>query len=141
MTDPKAIAVQSFRLIETGDIALAQRIIAPHFINEEADDDTEDVARRLAGPSGFLATSQWLRNAFSNLRFELQETLAEGGTVVAVATMTGEHTGCFNGIEATGTRINHKQVHIFAVADGKITHHRAVRDDLGLLLQLGCKLS
>jgi hypothetical protein len=28
-------------------------------------------------------------------------------------------------------------VHIFTVADGRITHHRAVRDDLGLLLQLG----
>ena len=33
--------------------------------------------------------------------------------------------------------ISHKQVHIFTVADGLITHHRAVRDDLGLLLQLG----
>ncbi|MGO9155021.1 ester cyclase [Mycobacterium sp.] len=42
-----------------------------------------------------------------------------------------------NGIEPTGKRIRHEQVHIFRVADGQITHHRAVRDDLGLLLQLG----
>jgi hypothetical protein len=34
-------------------------------------------------------------------------------------------------------RISHQQVHIFTVAGGRITHHRAVRDDLGLLLQLG----
>jgi predicted ester cyclase len=56
---------------------------------------------------------------------------------MVAATMMGKHTGPFNGIEATGRRINHKQVHIFTVADGQVVHHRAVRDDLGLLLQLG----
>jgi predicted ester cyclase len=56
---------------------------------------------------------------------------------MAAAIMTGKHTGLFNGIAPTGRPITHKQVHIFAIADGQITHHRAVRDDLGLLLQLG----
>ncbi|OIN82316.1 ester cyclase [Mycobacterium malmoense] len=124
-------------MIETGDEELAQRIIAPGYVNQEADDDPDDVERRLLGPAGFLATSRWLRDAFSDLRFELQETAAEDEIVIAAAAMTGEHTGVFNGIEPTGKRINHKQVHIFTVAGGQITHHRAVRDDLGLLLQLG----
>jgi predicted ester cyclase len=137
MTDPKTIALQSFRLIENGDSELAQKIIAPDFINQEADDDPEDVERQEHGAAGFLATSQWLRRAFSNLRFEHQETLAEGNTVIAVSTMIGEHSGVFNGIEPTGKRIEHKQVHIFTITDGQITHHRAIRDDLGLLLQLG----
>jgi predicted ester cyclase len=137
MTDTKAIACQSFRLIETGDPQLAERIIAPDFVNQEADDDPEDVERQQHGPAGFLATSRWLRDAFANLRFELQETLAEGDTVMAAAIMTGTHTGMFNGIAPTGRAITHKQVHIFTVADGRITRHRAVRDDLGLLLQLG----
>jgi predicted ester cyclase len=137
MTNPKAVALESFRLIETGDKELAQRIIAPDFVNQEADDDPDDVERQAPGPAGFLATSQWLRNAFSGLRFELQETVSEDGLVMAAATMTGEHTGPFNGIEPTGKRISHRQVHIFTVSDGQITHHRAVRDDLGLLLQLG----
>jgi predicted ester cyclase len=137
MTSPKTVALESFRLIETRDPQLAQRIIAPDYVNREADDDPDDPERRLPGPAGFLATSQWLRDAFSDLRFELQETVAEEGLVVAAATMTGEHTGPFHGIEPTGRRIQHKQVHIFTVADGQITGHRAVRDDLGLLLQLG----
>jgi predicted ester cyclase len=137
MTDAKAIARESFRLIETGDTELAQHIIAPDFINQEAEDDPEDVERQQHGPAGFLATSRWLRDAFSNLRFELQETVAEGDTVMAAAVMTGQHTGLFNGIAPTGRPIAHKQVHIFTIADGQITRHRAVRDDLGLLLQLG----
>jgi predicted ester cyclase len=139
MTDAKDIARQSFRLIETGDAELAQRIIAVDFVNDEAKDDPEDPERQQHGPEGFLATSRWLSQAFSNLRFEIQETLAEGDTVMAAATMTGEHSGVFNGIAPTGRQIAHKQVHIFTVTDGQITRHRAVRDDLGLLLQLGWK--
>jgi hypothetical protein len=30
-----------------------------------------------------------------------------------------------------------EQPEFFSVVNGQITHHRAVRDDLGLLLQLG----
>jgi predicted ester cyclase len=137
MTDTKTIARESFRLIETGDGELAQHIIAPDFVNEEAEDDPGDVERQQHGPAGFLATSRWLRDAFSNLCFELQETVAEGNTVMAAATMTGEHTGPFNGIAPTGRPITHRQVHIFTITEGQITNHRAVRDDLGLLLQLG----
>jgi len=135
--DPKTIALQSFRLIETGDADLAERIVAPEYVNDEADDDPEDVERQRHGPAGFLATSGWLRNAFSDLGFQHHETLAEAGTVIAVSTMTGRHTGVFNGIAPTGTRIHHKQVHIFTIAADRITRHRANRDDLGLLLQLG----
>jgi len=124
-------------LIETGDVQLAERIIAPDYVNEEAGDDPEDVQRQLPGPAGFLAASQWLRDAFSHLSFELQESAVEDHVVMVAAIMTGEHTGQFNGIPATGRRIHHKQVHIFSVADGRIARHRAVRDDLGLLLQLG----
>jgi predicted ester cyclase len=137
MTDPKTVAYQSFRVLETGDEELARQIIAPGFVNQEADDDPEDTERRQHGPAGFLATGQWLRNAFSGLRFEHKETAADGRTVLAATTMTGTHTGTFNGIEPTGRAITHEQVHIFTVIDGQITLHRAVRDDLGLLRQLG----
>lgn len=139
MTDTKAIAHRSFRLIETGDPELAEQIIAPDFINAEAEDDPDDVERQQRGPAGFLATSHRLRDAFSDLHFELQETVAEGATVMPAAGMTGQHSGVFNGIAPTGRTIAHKQVHIFTVADDQIARHRAVRDDLGLLFQLGWK--
>jgi predicted ester cyclase len=82
-----------------------------------------------------------LRDAFSDLRFELKETVADGELVMAAAVMTGRHTGPFNGIAPTGRPISHNQVHIFTIPNGQITRHRAVRDDLGLLFQLGAKLA
>jgi hypothetical protein len=35
MADTRTIARESFRIIETGDEELAQRIIAPNFVNAE----------------------------------------------------------------------------------------------------------
>jgi predicted ester cyclase len=137
MIHNKAIAQQSFRLIETADLELAEQIVARGYVNEEAEDDPDDTERQLRGPAGFLATSRWLCEAFSDLRFDVQEIIAEGETVMAAAVMTGRHTGTFNGIAPTGRPIAHRQVHIFTIADGQIRRHRAVRDDLGLLLQLG----
>jgi steroid delta-isomerase-like uncharacterized protein len=135
----KELARASFELIETGDAETARRIIHPDFINHEAADDPGDAERQVTGPAGFLATGTWLREAFSDLRFELHEMAVDGETVMAASVMTGQHDGTFQGIPPTGRTFTQQQVHIFTTTDGRIISHRAVRDDLGLLLQLGWK--
>ena len=132
----KAAALASFRLIERADPALADEIIDRAFINREAEDD-DDTARLLPGPAGFVATARWLNEAFSDLRFEPQETAAEADVVMVAALMRGRHTGFFQGIAPSGRDFAQKQVHVFHLRSRRITEHRAVRDDLGLLLQLG----
>jgi predicted ester cyclase len=132
----RRVALESFRVIETGDAALADRIIAPDFINREADDDPDQRERQLAGPSGFMATARWLSAAFSDLRFKPIETLAEDERVAVLATMTATHTGSFQGIAPTGKRLQQHQFHLFRLRAGKIIEHSAQRDDLGLLLHL-----
>jgi predicted ester cyclase len=130
------VALESFRVIETADPALADRIIAADFVNREADDDPDQPDRQLAGPSGFMATALWLSAAFSDLRFEPIETLAEDERVAVLAMMTGTHTGTFQGIAPTGKRLQQRQFHLFRLRAGKIIEHSAQRDDLGLLLHL-----
>ena len=130
------MALESFRVIETGNAALADRIIAPEFINREADDDPDEPERQLAGPSGFMATARWLSAAFSDLRFEPIETLAEDERVAILANMTGNCTGTFQGIAPIGRRVQQRQFHLFRLRAGKIIEHSAQRDDLGLLLHL-----
>jgi predicted ester cyclase len=139
-TNGKQLASRSFRLIETGDAALAETIIAPDYTNHEAADDPEQPARQLRGPIGFLATSPWLRDAFPELAFHEREVTVDGPTVLAATTMTGRRTGTFQGIPATGRSFEQNQVHIFQIVASQITSHRAVRDDLGLL-QLGWRPS
>lgn len=133
----KQAVLESFRVLETGNSAAAAQIIAPDFINREADDDPDRPDRGLRGPAGLIATSRWLSETFSDLRFGHHEVVAEDERVVVVATMTGTHTGTVQGIPPTRKRFQQRQFHLFRMRAGQIVEHLALRDDLGLLRQLG----
>ena len=93
----KQVVLESFHVLETGDSGAADRIVAPDFINREADDDPDRPDRGLRGPAGLIATSRWLSETFSDLRFDHHELIAEDERVVVLATMTGIHTGTVQG--------------------------------------------
>ena len=133
----KQVVLESFRVLETGDSGAADRIVAPDFINREADDDPDRPDRGLRGPAGLIATSRWLSETFSDLRFDHYELIAEDERVVVLATMTGIHTGTVQGISPTRKRFQQRQFHLYRMRAGQITEHLALRDDLGLLRQLG----
>ena len=52
-------------------------------------------------------------------------------------THKGEASMPWGKISPTGKPFSVRHVHIYRLIDGKITEHWAVRDDLGMLLQLG----
>ncbi len=79
----------------------------------------------------------WLRNAFSDLHFEIEEIIAADDKVVARTRMSGRHTGEFMGFQPSGRTFSTEQMHIFRIAHNRLAEHRAVRDDLGMMLQLG----
>jgi ketosteroid isomerase-like protein len=132
----KQVALDALRVLETGDSVAADRIIAPDFINREADEDPNRPDRGLRGPAGVIATSRWLSGWVSDLRFDDPEVIAEDERVAVVLTMTGTHTGTIHGVPPTGKRFRHRQFHLFRMRAGQIVEHSALRDDLGLLQQL-----
>jgi predicted ester cyclase len=80
-----------------------------------------------------------LRNAITDLHYELLETAVSNEKVVSIVYVTGKHTGSYFGfIPPSGNKISYQAVHIFTIGeDGKIIEHRAIRDDLVLMYQLG----
>ncbi|MGG6460896.1 MAG: ester cyclase [Candidatus Eiseniibacteriota bacterium] len=76
---------------------------------------------------------------FPSLQYEEQESIGSGDKVVSIVTVKGNHTGSFFGfIPPTGNKITYQAVHVFTLGDdGKIVEHRAIRDDLALMYQLG----
>jgi len=82
-----------------------------------------------------LFTGFWA--AFPDLRAEIHSQIAEGDRVVTHKTLTGSHRGPFLGIPPTNQQIAIEVIDILRVADGKITDHWAVIDQLGMLQQLG----
>jgi predicted ester cyclase len=79
-----------------------------------------------------------IRRAFSDLHYELIDSVASNEKVISIVSVDGKHTDSFFGfIPPTGNKISYQAVHIFTIGDGKIIEHKAIRDDLSLMYQLG----
>lgn len=142
---PTAVCVRSIHIMADGDLADFQAVIHPEAANREA--AHEPVASRGRGPAAFHATALWLRAAFSELRWDIEQVAADGDVVAVYATMSGRHTGPFVRYDAagavtkvmppTGKTFAVTQTHWFRLADGKVIEHWANRDDLALAQQAG----
>ena len=104
---------------------------SPEFVNHNAVE-----GRRKAGGAAPGDAALWA--AFPDARFEVEEIAADGRTVLCVGTMSGTHEGELSGDPATGRKVSWRQCHLLTVDDeGRFIDHDAIRDDLGLLRQLG----
>jgi predicted ester cyclase len=130
--DLKAIARRSLEeSFANGDVERFRAAIHPDCVNHEAPEGGDQ------GVDGMVRTMLWLKEAFSDRRYEIHQVIGEGDTVVVHCTFSGRHTGEFMGIAPTNRPFAFRQVHIVRFQDGKGIEHWAVRDDLGLLRQLG----
>ncbi|MCS5732298.1 ester cyclase [Herbiconiux daphne] len=141
---PTETAEALFRVLESGSAELAHQVVADDFHNPTA--INSPVACQTAGPRGVLASSAWLRSAFPDLTFSIVSSSATDDQVWVRLRMRGTHTGPFvrfeNGeaaqvIPPTGRPIDVEQIHIVSLTAGRVAHHDALRDDLGMLEQLG----
>jgi predicted ester cyclase len=102
---------------------------------------------RTVGRDGMRKVFEALFAVFPDFHYRIEEATADEERVVCKVTMTGTHRGeptlpeVFNGMlkgaAPTGRSVTVLQYHSFRVRNGMISEHAAVRDDLGMLLQLG----
>jgi steroid delta-isomerase-like uncharacterized protein len=112
---------------------LIEKIMAPGVIGHRTHETGGDVV----GPDGFRAFYEGIRAAFSDLRFEMQDVFASGKKVVGRWTMTGIHTGPFQGMKPTGKRVSITGMAVAYVEDGVVRESWDEWDRYGLLSQLG----
>ncbi|MCX4499171.1 ester cyclase [Streptomyces sp. NBC_01728] len=142
--DATDLAHGLFRVLETGDPALAAEVVHDDFHNREA--AVSPTACSLPGPAGVLASGAWMRSAFSDLSFPVLGIARNDEQVWVRLRMQGRHTGAFvrfrdgaldQAIPPTGRDIDFEQIHVLDLRDGKVVGHEAVRDDITMLGQLG----
>lgn len=73
----------------------------------------------------------------SELHYKEQEITASNDKVVSIMIVTGKHTGDLFGIPPTGNNFSYQAAHFYTIADDKIAEHKAFRDDLSFMIQLG----
>lgn len=86
------------------------------------------------GWSGFM---QEFTTAFPDAHIRIESCIGEGDQASTTWNLTGTHRAAFNGIPATGRKVQFAGIEFNRFVDGKIAEHRAQFDLAGLLHQLG----
>jgi predicted ester cyclase len=86
---------------------------------------------------GFKQAAIALKTAFPDLRYTVEDSIESDDKIVHRLTARGTMTGDFMGMPATGKPAIWTEIHIGRVADGRLTEHWGLVDQLGMLVQLG----
>ena len=136
MSQTEENTVQCRRTLEEvfnqGNLAHLDELLTPDFLNHAMPPGMNN-----RGPDSMRQLVLLLRTAFPDLHYTLEELVAEGDTVACRVSMSGTHLGPFLGIPPTGRSFQQAQMHFVHYREGWASAHRAVRDDLGLMQQLG----
>ena len=120
----------------TGNVTNVSSFISEQYFNHESQIDP--VRGQLRGPTEFIDTIKNNRIAFPDLRHNEIQIIAQDDIVVSVINVTGTHTGNFFLLPTTGNEISYDAAHVYKIGqDGRIVEHKAIRDDLTFLAQLG----
>ncbi|HEX5017438.1 MAG TPA: ester cyclase [Actinomycetes bacterium] len=74
--------------------------------------------------------------AFSDLRVDVEQSIADGDRVAVRMTMTGTHTGDFAGVPASGNQIDVPSCDVLRIQDGKVAEYWPLCDTARLFSQL-----
>jgi steroid delta-isomerase-like uncharacterized protein len=89
------------------------------------------------GPASFIANIAELRAAFPDIRFTIDQLIAEDDRVVVQWSWQATHAGTFRGVAPTGKHITNSGIAIYQLADRKIVRNWVETDRLGALQQMG----
>jgi steroid delta-isomerase-like uncharacterized protein len=121
----KAIARRVFdEIFNQGRFEVATEIYAPDFRNHGAHRTID------------LQTDQeWVhaeKKAFPDLRISVEQMVAEGDKVAVLWTFRGTHTGSgYEGLPATGTRVEVRGITIWRFKDGRIVEEWSSFSEMG----------
>jgi steroid delta-isomerase-like uncharacterized protein len=114
-----------------GDLHVADELVATHYINHNP------APGEMSGREGFKAFVAYLRRAFADLQFTIEDQVAEGDKLVTRFTISGLHQGEFAGIPTTGKFARVTAIGIHRIVDGQIVESWLNWDALGMMHQLG----
>lgn len=89
------------------------------------------------GREGFRGFFHTLASAFSDLHLEPVTMVADDESIAFAYTLSGTHTGDFQGVAPTARRFEVRGLQIGRFRDGQIVERWGATDEAGILQQLG----
>ena len=117
---------------------VCDEIIAEDYVEHAVAPFSRESPGRVHGPTHQRGVVEWLRAQYPDLEMTILAIVADDAQVIVHVRSTGTNLGPINGvIPPTGKTATADQMHRYRVVDGRLAEHWAVRDDLGMLAQLG----
>ena len=112
-----------------GNLDIIDELMAPNYARytPAGQLDREGQKQRIAG----------FRQAFPDIRLEVDRILAEDDHVAVRVIIRGTHQGPLLGVAPTGQAVTITATDIVHIEHGKVVEHWGNMDELGLLRQLG----
>ena len=118
-------------VINQGHLERADDIVVEDFV------ELDPLPGQAQGREGLKEAIRQMRSAFPDIRWTVDEMLAEDDKVFTRFTWSGTHQGAFLGVPPTGRRITVKGMIIDRLAAGRMADSRILMDSLGMMQQLG----
>jgi steroid delta-isomerase-like uncharacterized protein len=110
----------------TGNFELLKELFSEEYIG----------ANGQKGPEQLIDQIRALRTGFPDIRWNLEDMVAEGDKVVARSSWKGTHTGPFRDYNITRKAINNTAMALYQLKDGKIIRVWLETDRLGFLMAI-----
>lgn len=118
--------------INTNDKALAQELVA-----DTAEFSSLVSSEKLYGGLGYLSVVDFMRQSFSDIRWEIVDMAADDDKVAVHWTCSGTHDGNFMGFAPTGKKFSFSVMNFYYFNDdGKIINDVAAQGLFGLFTAL-----
>ena len=130
-TDKRMVERIPLEVLNKGNFGLIDEIMATDYVDHLAQPGVPKTRE------GFKQTAIALRMAFPDLHYTIDDSIESGDRIVHRVTASGTMKGDFQGMPATGKRATWTEIHIGRVANGRLTEHWGLIDQLGMLVQLG----
>jgi steroid delta-isomerase-like uncharacterized protein len=116
-----------------GDLSLVDELLSPDFVDYNQPPGAPN------GREGYKAGVSMIRTAFPDIKFSLDQILAEDDRLAFRLTGTGTHKGDFLGISPTGKQVSLESMTFVHMDKGKISERWGISDIPRVIEQLQAK--
>ena len=131
----KALLRKALEAWSKGDLEAFKGLLAPEYFYYSPSISTKPKSRE-----GMIEFGKMLHNAFDDVTFSIVELFAAEDVVMSRFIMRATHTGEWEGIPATGNKVESSAMLITRIENGKVVEDLEEFDVLGFMQQLGMEL-
>ncbi len=130
-TDANKALVRRFvqEIFAEGRPEAVDELVAPDFVSHTFGITDDGIAK-------LKAASQRVHASLTNVRFDIEDMVAEDNRVAVRLTASGTATADFMGMPAAGKSYRIGEMHFFRIVDGKVAEHWHQYDAAGQMKQL-----